>query len=665
MPLIYYKRTAIIIGIILHFSTFSFSQEWKGNRIGIDNKVPKPWTPLQLLLENNLYKIDCWGRTYTFDGISLLKQISALEEDLLSKELALVYDANSNWQPLSGKIVQQSGDQIQLEFISSLKNKKIQITNKTLVSIFYDGVIFYHVELSSSSKLKNSISIELSMKERLSTHIHRYASTSLQKQPWVSDKFPKYDNTRYIPYFWMGNSDKGLFWFVESPYNWINYKNTKAIVFSNNKTNGSNSATLNIVDSKGIDDTKWTFEFGLQGTPVRPIPNNWRSWQLAGLPESNIDLIWPRPNQPYALKHFGYPEAKDTSRFRKYVEDRRVKGNKVITYNCLTWISNNSPEWQKYKDRWDINSAPDMGGDVKAFGDRFYKVNFMDSLYQDFIVWKSNKLMEQTGINGFYLDNGMIRNINVGKKVRSFGNMTETIPYFPVMESRKLQERFYKMVKSQDKENIIIIHSSACIVTPILGFSDAVVDGEQYRRSYAKVKNDYLSQTTLNTFQSEFSGSQYGFPIIFLPVLDAAYYKTFGPTRYLAAILLQHDLLVWPQSSVYVVWSERYKLLSEFLGYETASFIPYYSHKPILSSNTENIIGSVYRNNRDEYLCIVSNLNNVDFSGDITFTDNSKILDDYKLIVKNGRNKSVITSSKSIRVDISKQDYAVFYLLKK
>src|SRR5690606_18142742 len=149
----------------------------------------------------------------------------------------------------------------------------------------------------------------------------------------------------------------------------------------------------------------------------------------------------------------------------------------------------------------------DIGVDVRAYSGSFARVNITDPAFQDFIVWKSNQFLQNAKMDGFYLDNAMIVDLNKNKLVKSFNNvLNKKIPYYPIMSSRKLQERFYKMVKSNGKDKLVILHSSAQIVPPVLAFGDAYLDGEQFRQDVARVNDDYLEVTNLAAFQSEFSG---------------------------------------------------------------------------------------------------------------------------------------------------------------
>jgi len=643
------------------------SQEWLGNRIGIDDSVPMPWSPLKLQPgANNSYIVSCWGRTYTLSPVSLMDQSTSLNEHILLKPITLSYDNNSDWTSISKKIIKDTPAVVQLEFVSTLKNRdRTQINNKTNVTIYYDGVVFFNSELSSRSVLKGAISIDIPINVNIAKNIHRAVKEDKNyPQKRVSDSFPASDQTSYIPFIWAGNWEKGLFWFAESPFNWTNYKKENAVIFSKDNRNNTANIRLNLTEKNSIKSNTWTFEFGLQTTPVRPMPDNWRSWQLWGIPEGNIQIVWPDAGTDRETKYFGYPEAKNNRGFNSEVKKIQSTNKKALLYNALTFFSSATPEWAQFKSRWDIQGATDRTAPVITYNGEYSTINITDPYFQDFIVWKSDKFLRESKADGYYLDLAMIGNLNGQKKVRSFKGTAENLPYYPIMEFRKLHERFYKMVKSHGANKLIINHSWF-ITTPFLGFSDALVNGEQYRQFGSKVKGDYLEVATLQTFQSEFSGSQFGFPLIFLPVMEAPYYKTIYPTRYLAALLLQHDALVWPSNSVFVVWSERYKLLSGFTGFNQAKFIPYYANNPVLKSQHKMVIGSVYKNYKGEYLCIVSNLNNIPFSGNITFSDNNTSLSNFVLSSKNGRNISRINNSNTINLKIEKQDYAVFYLLKK
>ena len=200
------------------------------------------------------------------------------------------------------------------------------------------------------------------------------------------------------------------------------------------------------------------------------------------------------------------------------------------------------------------------------------------------------------------------------------------------MAYRSLYERFYKMVKGVNPENLIFVHSSARVVPPILSFADAYVDGEQFKNYKMRVKGDYLDLTSLASFQSEFAGKPYGLPAIFIPEFTSQFSQSVESTRKLAAILLLHDILVWPVWSNTNIWVQRNKILNKFPGLASAKFISYYDKNRLFYSDNADVYVSAYQNNNNEYLMIIANLSNSAKKVNIGIEHNQILYKSYKIV---------------------------------
>lgn len=656
----------IFIFVLLIWATNLHAQIWRGNNIGVDNSVPNPWVPLTLQENTGGYKISCWGRVYEFDSKSLLRQVWAKGDPLLERPVIIKYGINNSWQAVAKKIIRKNQSQITIELLSKTINQKGDVVNlKTNILLTYDGLVFYKLQLNSKSLLSDAISVEIPIKNEYTKLMHRwnYASNK-NKQWWVSGLFPSGDQMSYIPYFWSGNSEKGLFWFAESPHNWLNYKDNSAIIFAKNASNtfAKPAAVLNLVKEDQIRSTSWSFEFGMQATPVKPSTDK-RNLILSGGATSTVGLIWSDADRPYGLKFYGYPEPKNATAFNAHVSNIQKESKKAIVYNCLSFISDASPEGRQFKSQWNINAKADMASDVRAYAGAFARINFTDRDYQDFIVWKSDQFLKNANFDGYYLDNVMIENLNFNKLVKKFPDNKETLPYYPILEARRLYERFYKMVKNRGKEKLVITHSSSRVVPPILAFSDAYVDGEQFRENGARVNDDYLKVTNLSSFQSEFSGKPFGLNGIFLPAFEKKNYLSAIPTRYLAAILIQHDIPAWPIWSAPIVWDEVYKAFNNFPLFLKSDFFPYYGPVSLVKSESANVLVSAYKNQYDEYLCVVSNL------GDISLTDRLRFMNidltKYKIQQSTPRGSIGSANKDLLTINVLAKDYLILYLRKK
>lgn len=644
----------LILGII--YSSSLNSQVWLNNKIGINNEVPSPWTPLRILHTNSDIIVKCWGRDYVFNPTVLLKQVIILGKPILEQPIKYVINQHQPiWNHSSCQVLSQENSKIQLLLQSKAQlPNNCTITLKNYIDVYYDGVIYFKTSLSSNTTLNQTIFLDINLNNDLGKYVNRYSNVTKNAPLWWKADFFSNDNTDFIPYWWVGNHEKGIFWFTESPKTWYNYTDSNAIVFSKDKL-----GSVNVISKFTLNNNAniWHFEFGLQATPVKPLPIGWRAWLLTGSSSSNINIIWPSPQQPYALKYFGYLEAKDEKAFKKHVQNLRKHGEKVLVYNNLKLISTATPEWRMFHNSWGIGEE-DFSSDVKAYGDRYASVDFTLQSYQDFIVSKSNKFLKQMGLDGYYLDYAWINNINSIKTVKKFNNHEDNIPYFPFMEMRKLYERFYKMVKT-DQSKMIIAHSSARIVPTILAFADMYVDGEQFRQDVVRVKDDYLKVTNLPAFQSEYSGKAYGIPAAFLPAFSEKYYTTIGPTRKLAGLLLLHDIQPWPIYSAINEWEDIHKILHSFPGYISSEFSSYYDMNALATTNDSFVKASIYKNNKNEYICIVANLSNV--NKQVILKTKFKFSSE-NVFRKTIRGTIYPISNDMISIAINAEDYIILYI---
>jgi len=134
----------------------------------------------------------------------------------------------------------------------------------------------------------------------------------------------------------------------------------------------------------------------------------------------------------------------------------------------------------------------------------------------------------------------------------------------------------YSVLKSNPKQSLTIAHMSSKVTIPILAYEDAYLDGEQFGDV---VKDNYLDVLTLEAFRTEFVGKQWGLIPIFLPEFRRPYIDKVEPTRGLMALLMLHDVLIWPEWCNVSVVNDALQALDKF-EYADADFIPYYARNP-------------------------------------------------------------------------------------
>jgi hypothetical protein len=95
---------------------------------------------------------------------------------------------------------------------------------------------------------------------------------------WDSKRLLNTDGTlgNIKPLYWLGNEDRGLCWTVESDQGWFLDEEKPAIEVVRQR--GEVVLRLNFINRPVVLNKPRTISFGLQATPVKPMPKGWRGW---------------------------------------------------------------------------------------------------------------------------------------------------------------------------------------------------------------------------------------------------------------------------------------------------------------------------------------------------------------------------------------------------
>jgi hypothetical protein len=364
---------------------------------------------------------------------------------------------------------------------------------------------------------------------------------------------------------------------------------------------------------------------------VKEIPKGWRKWRLAPASRATIEVPWP-DGKPNSMKHFGYAEAADPQVFQKRVDEAHTKGRGVLPYSLLNGMEDQAPEWKWFHTRWDVHHH-----DPPA---RLVSPTRED--WRDFVVWKNKQFMERHRLDGFYHDLTYPYGWAVPEANTGWFDGKEWQLTYPMMAYRELYRRNYAALKAVNPKAFLIGHIYGRMAPPVLGYEDAYLDGEQLR---GKVKDSYMDVLSLDQWRAGFMGRQWGVIPIFLPEFSAEHYKVIEPTRGLAALVMLHDVSVWPIWSARVVWQTMYDALDSF-GYVDSEFIPYFSPRPPGQTNMKDVYISVYRRKDGRALAVVANTSRENRRGYVTLDGarlglpTARVIswpDRAEIVAKNGR----------------------------
>ncbi len=115
---------------------------WLGNKIGVSDKVPKPWSPVEAKASsdgNATFKV--WGRSYQYHGGLFPSQITALNNQLLAAPIKLLVAPAPDTPPALATLVMGDTKPGVVHF--QMTQGAIKVDSR----IEFDGMMWFEVTL--------------------------------------------------------------------------------------------------------------------------------------------------------------------------------------------------------------------------------------------------------------------------------------------------------------------------------------------------------------------------------------------------------------------------------------------------------------------------------------------------------------------------------------
>ena len=589
------------------------STEWLGNKLGLEDKVLPPWTPLS----TSGTDVSCWGRRYSFRSTQLPVQVTSAGAELLARPITWRLTSGGKpvaWRDQSVKLLSASATKAELQATAGAPAGNTTVRFSTTIKAEYDGLVLFETTCTDPDKLPlDSLSLEIPVKADRALYRHRYASSWIPTSGFVPEGKGVVEKTKWVPFAWLGDNDRGLFAFTEDDRAWPNSQSENAIEIA--REGQEIILRFNLLAKGQKLPPDWKFVWGLQATPVKPIPKDWRKWRMSGnipMARQNVEIVWPNANKQDSLRAFGWPEAADPATFAALIKAHQAAGVLQVPYLCLTYLTGDTPEWQFFKKRW-VMGPSDPSIPEAGWKHTFEIVSPNGQGYSDFIMWKTKQFLEQYRIDGVYHDQthpymGAAPQAGVGY-MRDGKACLGT----PILGYRALYRRNYAIVKSLPYPTFTQAHMSGKMTIPILGYEDSYLDGEHFR---GVVKDNYLDVMTLDSFRCEYMGRQWGIMPFFLPEFDDENRPKVEPTRGLMALLMLHDTNIWPIWCNTKVVDDAFKALDAF-GYVDSEFIPYFDPFPPATTTMPDVYISAYKKADGNTLLVIANLSHEERSGPV------------------------------------------------
>jgi len=329
---------------------------------GKEDRVPRPWTPVQCAGR----EIRAWGRVLRWGPDSLLpSSICSQGVELLTRPLqgVVTLEGRSDAVPL-GTFQVTERQKSRLSLITTGQVRGLTVTAKMVWE--YDGFLWITLQVRDAirdRKIQNFRVVasldpaQTTLYQAFSRPLAGWIGQEPIRMPWRTS--PTEPTVNF--YHWFGNEDRGLGFTYTSLEHWAPQSEDNFCTLEPGPE--ARIYRINLVEKPVPLDGR-TFQFGLQATPIKPLPPDyhsmmattvqyepWKAWLQ--MPE-NVDLalVWPEPNgvtmrglqDPY---HINVPAMEEIAR---YVHEKEVAF--VGVASCPQKISPLNDEFEDYREEW-------------------------------------------------------------------------------------------------------------------------------------------------------------------------------------------------------------------------------------------------------------------------------------------------------------------------
>lgn len=284
---------------------------WENNRLGITDEIFPPFTQVKAAGS----RVSLVLRDHCMNQFGLWDSVVAKGKELLAGPMRIVaIDDKGNSLEWKGKA----------EVVNSKPNLAVYKAGSVCSAVGIEAVS--EMEMDGMMKVKLTLnpvekpvalkrmSIEIPLRDDVAVLLHEATDTirsayagampSGEGEIWNSKKSirqPAWLNA-FTSYVWMGGPERGVAWFAENDNGWITAKNYDAPLMRITREKGRVTLSIDLVNIPGIITKPTTLVFGVQASPTKPVPSDYRSKALTlggvGLPVhpwGGLSCSWKSP----------------------------------------------------------------------------------------------------------------------------------------------------------------------------------------------------------------------------------------------------------------------------------------------------------------------------------------------------------------------------------
>lgn len=546
------------------FSIPKRPEMWRGNTIGMSQTTPAPWTTPQW--EEGKGVFSCWNRRYIFGKSGLPEQILSGSIPLLARPVELRMDGKK--VDLGAAVMtSKNGERIDL----SASGKAGDFSSKMKLYGEFDGFFWVDLELKPNrptSSFRN-LTLDFAFQKEQSTLFNAMIKQYSDYVPGHAGAFKSYSLDLFQTLsrtIFVGNEKVGLEWFCEELSSWKlrRYADSLQLIPGEKE----NLLRLTFADLPVKPGEVHRYRFGFQALPVKPLPEKWRLVR-AHSKEENAYQPWFSWSEIHNIPD---PETKAAD-YEARLKKAMRKGPNVHWYFAGFSNSPYTREWSFYGPLWS-QTPPAVGtvGEAHSREWAFVRNCPVAPGYIDYYIYNLKRTVEALNIENLYFDNQDAQFCDNALHGCGWkGTDGNTYRTFNLLATRELAKRIYRMFKEEARtkgKKRICRHMSTKTVTPVIGFSDFIVDGEIYCGTVGRDEH-YRNIFSPAMFRAMFMTSPYGIPRYFAPQFQRAIrwhspirnrYQTAwrhdqldnhrDVLRHFNGYMYVHDGLIWPEFGI-------------------------------------------------------------------------------------------------------------------
>ena len=301
---------------------------WEHNNLGVTREVIPPFEPITYPAERNM-KMSLKNIRLSKEGLYASLNLAGRELLAGTAEYGFTDETgNGLIKPVRGEFTEKSADRG--IYLGNGRGRGFTAETKSITE--YDGCTRFELTLVPDTgriPVINSFHLDIPLDSGQIRLFHLIRTGTIRSNPaisipggegeiWRSTDIPVADayGNMHI-YLWLGEMDRGISWFADNDRNFsVDDKQPVQQLF---RRNGVLTLRINFINKPLALKGKRTIVFGMQPSPVRPMPAGWRSRKFVPPMHGGSNGYWGI-NAAYAGK---YPVNYDWSFAEKLLEARR------------------------------------------------------------------------------------------------------------------------------------------------------------------------------------------------------------------------------------------------------------------------------------------------------------------------------------------------------